>query len=154
MRRTQRHVLVVSFVVAALVVVATHAGAVTAEPVGAKSCAACHPSAYARWRRGPHALAMERLSPAERQDARCTTCHAPEKAAGLDGVQCETCHGAGRYYAPEYVMRDHELSRLVGLVDPNAATCRRCHDDSSPSLEPFDYAKKLEHIRHWGGDGK
>lgn len=152
MSRSARNVLWVSGLLAAATV-AAHAVAV--EPVGAETCATCHPQAYAQWKRGPHALALERLSPSQRQDARCVSCHSPEQGAGLTGVQCESCHGGGRYYVPENVMRDPELSRLVGLTDPNEATCRRCHDASSPSLEPFHYEKKLERIRHWeAGHGK
>lgn len=120
-----------------------------APPVGASTCATCHPKAYATWKRGPHAHALERLSDSERHEQRCLQCHSPDSSVGLEGVQCETCHGSGRYYFPDYVMRDPELRKLVGLVTPDAATCKRCHDASAPSLVPFDYAKKVERIRHW-----
>lgn len=122
---------------------------ISAPPVGAQTCATCHPKAYAIWKKGPHASALSRLTPTEQKEPRCLTCHAPEKAAGFDGVGCEACHGNGRYYFPEYVMRDPELRGLVGLKTPDAATCTRCHDASSPSLVPFDYAKDVARIRHW-----
>ena len=70
---------------------------------------------------------------------------------GLSGVSCETCHGAGRVYAQAYVMRDPELARAVGLVDPGERTCAACHTESTPSLDRFEYAKKLSLILH-GGD--
>ena len=63
-------------------------------------------------------------------------------------LQCETCHGSGRYYSPLYVMKDKELARAVGLVVPNEQTCKRCHDGSAPTIEPFDYAKAWARIAH------
>ncbi len=59
-------------------------------------------------------------------------------------MTCETCHGGGQYYSPDYVMKDAELARLVGLVDPSEKSCRNCHDASSPSLKPFDFVEKLK----------
>ena len=76
-------------------------------------------------------------------------CHEPSRTSGLKGVQCETCHGGGRYYFAEYVMRDAELARLVGLQDPDEATCLSCHDSNTPRLVPFDYEAARERIRHW-----
>jgi len=64
-------------------------------------------------------------------------------------VQCETCHGAGRHYAKVLVMRDAELSRVVGLREPKADTCLRCHTQDAPNIRPFDPREKLERIRHW-----
>jgi hypothetical protein len=49
-------------------------------------------------------------------------------------------------------MKDSELARLVGLDDPSEKSCRSCHDGSSPSLKPFDFAEKLKLIDHWTKD--
>lgn len=49
-------------------------------------------------------------------------------------------------------MRDPELARAVGLRDPGERTCLRCHDESTPSLERFDYGRKLPLIEHWAGE--
>lgn len=133
------------------------AAAVTAAPtsstagdkVGPESCKACHPAAYEAWKAGPHARARESLGERHAADARCLSCHAPDAEDGLAGVSCETCHGPGRRYAAAYVMRDAELARLVGLVDPGEKTCAACHTESTPSLVRFDYARKLPLIRHW-----
>ena len=125
--------------------------ATPADTIGAETCKACHPLAYEAWRYGPHARAIDSLPEARRKDARCTTCHAPDLEKGLSGVSCETCHGAGRVYAQAYVMRDPELARAVGLVDPGERTCAACHTESTPSLDRFEYAKKLSLILH-GGD--
>jgi hypothetical protein len=119
------------------------------EMVGAETCASCHTAAYEAWQQTPHAAAGSRLAGAFRQDRSCLRCHAPAREAGLTGVQCETCHGAGQHYFPEYVMRDAELARLVGLREPDEATCAECHDQTSPRLTPFDYQTALELIRHW-----
>jgi hypothetical protein len=51
-------------------------------------------------------------------------------------------------------MRDAELARAVGLVDPGEKTCAGCHTDSTPSLVPFEYGRKLPLIRHWDEKSK
>jgi hypothetical protein len=121
------------------------------DKVGPETCKACHPAAYAKWRAGPHARARDSLPERSRSDRRCLSCHAPDLADGMAGVSCETCHGPGRVYSASYVMRDAELARAVGLADVGERTCTACHTDSTPSLERFDYRKKLPLIEH-GGD--
>ncbi len=120
-----------------------------AEVVGPETCKACHPAAYASWRDGPHARAFESLPERSRRDKRCLSCHAPDLESGVAGVTCETCHGPGGVYSARYVMRDPELARAVGLQDPTEKVCLGCHTDSTPSLQRFDYAKKLPLIVHW-----
>jgi hypothetical protein len=46
-------------------------------------------------------------------------------------------------------MRDAELARALGLVDPGEKTCAACHTESTPSLVRFEYGRKLPLIRHW-----
>lgn len=120
-----------------------------ADYAGADTCRACHPQAYAAWKAGPHAKARENLPEASRQDPKCLACHAPDADKGIAAVTCETCHGAGQYYSAPYVMRDKELSRLVGLVDPGERQCLGCHTAMTPSLFKFVYAQKLPLIDHW-----
>jgi len=117
--------------------------------VGAETCKACHPAAYDAWRASPHARARESLPERSRGDRRCLSCHAPDQDEGLAGVSCEACHGAGRLYVQPYVMRDAELARLLGLADSGERTCAGCHTDSTPSLQRFEYRRKLPLIRHW-----
>ncbi|MDP3155312.1 MAG: multiheme c-type cytochrome [Archangium sp.] len=118
--------------------------------LGSESCQACHPDAYAAWQATGHARARDVLSPQQQKDVRCLSCHSPnqtdQKAAH---VACESCHGGGQFYSANYVMKDPELARLVGLVDPAEKSCRACHDAASPSLKPFDFAAKLKAIDHW-----
>jgi hypothetical protein len=121
-----------------------HAG----DKVGPEACRACHPSAYEAWLATPHARAREALPERSRSEARCLSCHAPDADDGLSAVSCESCHGGGRLYAAPYVMRDAELSRALGLLDPGERACLACHTESTPSLVKFDYARKVALIAH------
>jgi formate-dependent nitrite reductase cytochrome c552 subunit len=117
--------------------------------LGPETCQGCHPDAYQQWRASAHSRAKDALTPTAQKDARCLSCHSPNEAdQRVTGISCETCHGGGQYYAARYVMRDPELSRLVGLVDQSEKACRTCHDTSSPSLKPFDFVAKLKAIEH------
>jgi formate-dependent nitrite reductase cytochrome c552 subunit len=118
------------------------------ELVGPETCKGCHPAAWASWKEGPHARALESLPPSRRADKRCLSCHAPAAESGMSGVGCEACHGPGRRYAASYVMRDAELARAVGLADPGEKACLACHTESTPSLGKFDYARKVKLIAH------
>lgn len=140
MRHLSSRVLVLAVLVPAM----SHAG----DNVGPETCRACHPAAYAAWLASPHARARESLPERSRGEPRCLSCHAPGADDGLPGVSCETCHGPGRVYAAPYVMRDAELARAVGLVDPGEKSCASCHTDSTPSLVRFEYERKLLLIRH------
>ena len=118
--------------------------------LGAESCQLCHPDAWLAWKSSAHARAKDVLTPQQQRDARCLSCHSPNEAdQKMTQVTCETCHGGGQYYSAKYVMKDPELARLVGLVDPSEKACRGCHDGSSPSLKPFEFAAKLKAIDHW-----
>lgn len=151
MRGGRRSFLGVAAVLAAaLSLVSAGAELSGTEFVGPESCKACHPDAYAAWRQSKHARALESLSEQQRRDVRCLSCHAPNlQDRRVESISCETCHGGGQYYAAQYVMKDPELVRLVGLLDPSEKGCRSCHDASSPSLKPFDFVEKLKLIDHW-----
>jgi hypothetical protein len=119
--------------------------------IGADKCKACHPGAYKQWRATIHAKAMVTLDSRDRGDVKCLQCHAtnPEEVeAALDGVQCEACHGAGQYYALEYVMRDRELREALGFRKGDEKSCLKCHDEGTPSLKPFSFGEKYDLIRH------
>jgi hypothetical protein len=127
-------------------------GVVAHDFVGAERCRSCHVEEYEAWRNGPHARAMEALGERERNDPRCKQCHTmvpSDPDPVLAGIQCETCHGPGKWYSTDWAMRDAELRELQGFAKPDAKTCARCHTDSTPSIEPFVYEQKLEKIRHW-----
>ena len=120
--------------------------------IGAKRCQTCHEWEYQVWSKSPHAQAQVSLTADQLKDGKCNGCHTmvpthleEDKFAG---VQCESCHGGGRYYFPQYVMKDRELSRLVGLTDPTPEVCQRCHNDSAPNIKPFDFASMWSKIDH------
>lgn len=123
------------------------------EYAGAGSCEECHAEAVAAWKLSPHANAERSLGTKAKEPA-CLTCHAPQKKKGLDGVSCEACHGPGKAYKADFVMRDPELARAVGLVEPAEKQCLVCHDASSPSLEPFVWAHKRAALDHWSAEWK
>jgi hypothetical protein len=131
-------------------------GASASDLVGPASCRTCHAEAYRIWAQGPHARAAQALSAEQRKQPLCLQCHSrDEQRAGqaeVEGVSCETCHGGGRYYQPEAVMRDKELAHLFGLQDPTPATCLVCHGGASPSLKPFDVKEAMGRIDHWTAD--
>jgi excinuclease UvrABC ATPase subunit len=118
-----------------------------AEFVGARACGKCHPSAYQAWKSSPHSRAHAALPKENVKDPRCMRCHG-DGDADLGAVQCESCHGAGRYYARRNVMRDTELSRIVGLIDVTEEVCRRCHTDAAPNVQTFDQERMWGHISH------
>ncbi len=127
--------------------------ALASDLVGPTACRTCHAEAYRIWAAGPHARAASTLTPEQRQTPLCLQCHSrDEQRAGqadVQGVSCETCHGGGRYYQPSVVMRDKELARLFGLVDPGAQSCMVCHGGHAPSLRPFDPQEAMQRIDHW-----
>lgn len=143
------------------------ATALAADWVGAQTCKTCHSQAYESWANDPHAHAADGLTEAQRRQPSCTHCHAPELAARAGnltaasralspdqtrGISCESCHGAGQYYSPAYVMKDSELSRAVGLQDPGERSCKACHLEGAPSLAPFEFATKVKLIDHWSAE--
>ncbi|MFN7131748.1 MAG: cytochrome c family protein [Myxococcales bacterium] len=129
--------------------IAATSSALAADFIGPESCRTCHPAAYEQWKKTPHARAMDALTPQQKRDPRCVSCHSPDESRGVSGVSCESCHGGGQYYYPSYVMKDPELARAVGLVDPSQKMCVKCHDANAPSLKPFDFAARLKAIDHW-----
>ena len=77
---------------------------------------------------------------------------APAGDGYFAGVGCESCHGAGAGYAPDDIMRDRPLARLLGLRDlstpaARAALCASCHR-ASTRLAPFDPVAAWKAIRH------
>src|SRR5438067_1254010 len=94
---------------------------VAADLIGSVACRTCHAEAYKVWSQSAHARAASTLGE-NRKTALCLQCHSRDEQrsgqAAVEGVSCETCHGGGRYYEVAVVMKDKELARLFGLVDP------------------------------------
>ncbi|MBJ80062.1 MAG: hypothetical protein CMH60_01970 [Myxococcales bacterium] len=123
----------------------------TSRYVGAAKCGSCHEAEYQKWLAGPHAKAHKSLTSEQLADSKCNTCHTLvpfNTDKRFLGVQCEQCHGGGKVYHKEYVMRDKELARAVGLVVPKAADCQTCHTADSPNIKPFNYDELWMRIAH------
>lgn len=125
--------------------------------VGAERCRACHAEEFAAWERSPHARAFTALAPKDQKDPRCLTCHTlvpGDVQPALEGVQCESCHGPGRHYSVDYVMRDADLARALSLQKVDGATCARCHTDAAPTMSTFSFEAKKVLIKHWKDEPK
>ncbi|MEO5335849.1 MAG: cytochrome c family protein [Magnetospirillum sp. WYHS-4] len=185
--------------VAALLMLAPLTG--KAEPAsfeGARVCIKCHDRQGEEWKKTAHAKALESLRPGQKaeakgkakldpakdytQDKDCLACHvtgygqpggyAPGVGnKNLEGVGCESCHGAGSLYRLEHGDAENRLKRsgetsdrkrLVGAgqnFDYEQA-CARCHlnhhgspgarapfSPFTPALDSkyhFDFAKAVK----------
>jgi len=133
--------------------------------VGVKKCKMCHKgekkgNVFEKWEKGPHAKAFETLKKdGSDKKAECLGCHVTAfnkggykvddaDAAKFAGVQCEECHGPGSAYKKMSIMKDKKKSLENGLIEPNEALCKKCHNKKSPNFKGFDYKKYLEKIDH------
>lgn len=102
--------------------------------VGDEQCKLCHRAIYESWTATPHARVADLPDPPG--EARCVACH-ETPPGGPARVGCEACHGPGADYWPAEVMIDPEKAAMAGLVRPDEATCRRCHDNEEPNHRDF-----------------
>jgi hypothetical protein len=148
--------------------------------VGTSQCKMCHNTdkqgkQFDIWSKSKHASAFKTLgTPAADEIAKkkgfktkaaetpeCLGCHTVTADAKLfdakfdvkDGVQCESCHGAGSAYKNMAIMKDKAKAAAAGLVMPadEAATtklCVTCHNEKSPTAKKFDYATMWKLIAH------
>ncbi|HKY31089.1 MAG TPA: cytochrome c family protein [Candidatus Polarisedimenticolia bacterium] len=144
--------------------------------VGADKCKMCHNAAakgaqYTKWMESPHSKAFTVLASEEARKVaaakgiadpqkadECLKCHvtghgAPaalltDKHKAADGVGCESCHGPGGDYWKMEVMKDRAKSIAAGMVLPDEATCKRCHNPESPTFKGFDFAGHSAKIAH------
>jgi len=140
----------------------TSAGTVAGEEatyVGVKKCKTCHIKVYQTWKETKHALAFDKLSEQEKQDAKCTECHTTGKDVNFPGIQCEACHAPGSKFTSATIMNkkkysaDPEGQRKMALeagliIAPNEASCKQCHNERSPHYKPFDFKARYEEIKH------
>jgi hypothetical protein len=127
--------------------------------VGVKKCKTCHIKVYQTWKQTKHAGAFDKLNEQEKQDPKCFECHTTNKDVSLPGVQCEACHGAGCTFSSATIMNkkkyeaDPEGQRKLAIeagliIQPNEASCKKCHNERSPHYKPFDFKKRYEEIKH------
>jgi len=67
-----------------------------------------------------------------------------------DGVQCETCHGAGSEFNTKNIMKDKNLAEQKGLLlykNPNDL-CVKCHNKQSPTFKGFNFKTEWAKIEH------
>ncbi|HEX9828591.1 MAG TPA: cytochrome c family protein [Bacteroidota bacterium] len=148
--------------------------------IGVKACRPCHNTAkqgeqFPIWEKSPHAQAYKTLTTAKANEVakakglskpaaespECLECHVITADAKLleksfdmkDGVQCETCHGAGSVYKNMTIMKDHAKSVAAGMrefKDEAAieAYCKTCHNPKSPSYKEFKFKEYWDKTKH------
>lgn len=146
------------------------------EFIGASKCAICHKKPeqggqFGIWQQSAHAKAFDVLGTPEAKEqaakmgvddpqksGKCLKCHSA--AYGLteeqvsqaikveEGVSCESCHGPGKDYMKMSVMKDKDAAVAAGLQIPDEATCKKCHNEQSPTFKGFDFAAQWEKIKH------
>lgn len=147
--------------------------------VGVGLCArACHSSKRQGrqlpiWRESQHAKAYETLGTDKAKEfakergvtdpqksGKCLRCHSTAYAFGEtavapdlleEGVGCELCHGPGSKYRKISIMRDKAKAMENGLLEANEATCKKCHNEDSPTWDesvPFDFKAMYDKIKH------
>lgn len=132
-------------------------------------------AAYKIWQKTKHAQAYATLASdeakaiakkkgiADPQKAdECLSCHVAghgedakrlgKKYAVEDGVSCEACHGPGSGYKSKKTMTAVYKGEIepasVGLVKPTEETCKRCHNEKSPTFKSFNFKEMFEKIAH------
>jgi hypothetical protein len=147
--------------------------------VGVQTCATCHKTEKQGmqldiWQKSKHSQAFKTLqtenanviakekgftTPAAETDA-CLKCHTSghnvdasmlgEKFKMEDGVQCETCHGAGSDYKTLKIMKSHEESVANGMTEIKDVEtfCKTCHNPESPTFKEVDLKAEWTKIAH------
>lgn len=145
--------------------------------IGVNKCKICHMSdskgnQYKHWLESAHAKAYESLASADakntaervglstdpQKSAKCLRCHVTafdlsddlkeETFSITDGIQCETCHGAGSDYKGLSVMKDKQKSIEAGMIVPDKEVCLKCHNQESPNYKEFNYDEFYKRIAH------
>jgi hypothetical protein len=150
--------------------------------VGTKMCGMCHKSDKQGkqldiWQKSKHAEAFKTLTTAKANEIakakglkkpaaespECLECHTIGKTAdaslfekGFDikeGVQCESCHGAGSQYKTITLMKDKAKSVAAGLrIYKDDADiqkfCKSCHNEKSPAYKEFKFEEYWAKIKH------
>ena len=152
----------------------------SAKFVGAKTCMPCHKSEktgkqFDIWQKSKHAEAYKSLatdkaneiakskgsSKPATETPECLACHtitadakmAEKNFEAKDGVQCESCHGAGSGYKTMTIMKDKAKSIAAGMAEykDDAAIekkCRTCHNEKSPTFKEFKFKEMWAKIKH------
>jgi len=121
--------------------------------VGEEVCKTCHAAQYKVWQESDHAMAYDDLEAVGKSfDPNCLQCHTVglNVAGGfidmsitphLLGVQCESCHGAGKQH-----VASGGTTPVPNKDWPNQKICGQCH--TQPHSPSFDFAKYWPKIKH------
>ena len=103
------------------------------------------------------------LKKAPSESPECLECHTLGKTVdasllekGFDmkeGVQCESCHGAGSGYKTLTLMKDKAKAAAAGLLTYKDDAeiqkfCKTCHNEKSPAYKEFKFAEYWAKIKH------
>ncbi len=145
--------------------------------VGVNKCKMCHSleakgNQYKHWTESWHSKAYEVLASEESKKIakergltvdpqaapECLKCHVSaygvnsdlkaESFKDSDGIQCESCHGAGGDYAVLSVMKDKAKAAEAGLIVPTKEVCVKCHNPESPKYVEFNFEEFFKVIAH------
>ena len=148
--------------------------------VGAETCGMCHKTEkqgnqFGIWQNSQHSKAYQSLltekadkiakdkgfSTVAAKTPECLKCHVTgynadpsllgKKFKMEDGIQCETCHGAGNDYKSIQIMKDKDAAIANGLVlvSDIHTFCVQCHNSESPTFnKDMDLDKMWEKIKH------
>lgn len=147
--------------------------------IGVEACVMCHKtekqgSQHSIWKSSAHSKAFETLKTDKaNQIAKekgsdkpasetwdCLKCHVTgynldatllgKKFKIEDGVQCETCHGAGSAYKDMKIMKDRELAISNGMIvhENREDYCISCHNSESPTFVEFNFDEFWSKIKH------
>lgn len=148
--------------------------------IGVKGCSMCHKSdakgnQLAVWQKSKHAGAFKTLTTeaaakiakekglkkSASESPECLSCHTISADVKLldktfdakEGVQCESCHGAGSAYKTLPIMKDKAKAIAVGMTEykDDAAIetqCKTCHNDKSPTFKEFKFKDMWAKVKH------
>lgn len=148
--------------------------------VGVKGCSMCHKSdakgnQFKVWGESKHAKAFTTLTTdaaakiakekglktAASESPECLACHTITADAKLldktfdpkEGVQCESCHGAGSNYKVMGTMKEKAKAIAAGMTEykDEAAIekqCKTCHNEKSPTHKEFKFKAMWDKVKH------
>lgn len=127
-------------------------GAKDAKYVGSPACQACHLKDYMSWKKMKHAKVFDDLIGAETANPDCLKCHttgygkeggfvSAEKTAGLKGVGCEACHGAGSAHV-EAAKSAPKTGAWDTMIKKTPDTCTECHNPHVNQKERVEELRK------------
>ena len=149
------------------------ASLLAADYQGADKCSMCHKRKHAEHytAMSEHAhmtTAWGKLSADEQKKAECVVCHTTgfgdggyeikdaafwandkdkevKRMAGLQMVGCEACHSDLAVKANYNGHKSKEPSYTP--VKPTAETCKKCHNEKSPTFKPLNFAEEMKKFK-------